>query len=707
MTRVLSAVALLACSPGAAWTSETDSPAATTLQEEVVVTANRVEQKPGDVAGNVTIFTREEIARSAARTLDDFLRRVPGFSLFRRSSSLVAHPTSQGVSLRGISPSGVSRALVLVDGVPANDSFGGWVSWSRIPLERVERIEILRGGGSNLWGSAALGGVINIVTRGVAENEMVITANAGTGSDVELDLFGGRSSGRVGWSLEGNYFHTDGYEIVREDQRGAIDIEAFSEHLHLHPALRYVVSPRGLLTVQADYFAEDRGNGTPFTHNGIRAARFDATAEFTTKRGSDWRITLFTNDQTFDSTFSSQATDRSSETPALDQFAVDSTDVGVSTQWTRRVAGKHLLTAGADLRWIDGETNENFLWDGSAFLRRRQAGGEQQLAGIFLQDLMTGSSGLQLEISGRIDYWKNTDGFRQETVQADGMVLRADSFRTRDASTLSPKIAVLYRPADHLTLRGSLYRSFRAPTINELYRPFRVRNDITEANAGLDPETLTGVEIGFDYRSGRRLHGRLTTFWNRVEDAIANITIAEALTAGVIAPCGFVPAGGACRQRQNLGETRIIGVEAEAGVRPNDLWDISLGYLYSDGEIIDAPTRPDLEGRRIAQVPKHQLSLALTFDDPRTFGARVQVRYLGDQFEDDRNTRELGDYTVVDLSFWKSFDSGLNFFVGVENLLDERYTVGKSGDGLTTIGAPRRIHAGVRVGLGRPSSRID
>ena len=671
------------------------------------MTANRVEQKPGDVAGYVTVFTRREIARSAARTLDDFLRQVPGFSLFRRSSSLVAHPTSQGVSLRGIAPSGVSRTLVLVDGVPANDPFGGWVSWSRIPLERIERIEIVRGGGSSLWGSAALGGVINIVTRGVAEGEMSVTANAGTGNEAELDLYGGRSSGGLGWSLEGNYFRTDGYEIVREDQRGAIDIEAFSEHLRLSPALRYIISPRSLLTLRAEYFTEDRGNGTPLTGNGLRAARFDAAADLTTRRGSDWRITLFSNDQTFDSTFSSQATDRSGETPALDQFAVDSTDIGIGVQWTRRVADKHLLTAGSDLRWIDGETKENFFWDGATFLRKREAGGEQQLAGIFFQALIAGASRFHVEIGGRVDYWKNDDGFRLETVRADGTILRSDSFDTRDATTLSPKIALLYRPADSLTLRGSLYRSFRAPTINELYRPFRVRNDITDANAGLDPEILSGVEVGVDYRPGRRFHGRLTAFGNRLDDAIANVTIADALVDGVIPPCGFVPAGGSCRQRQNLGETRILGVEAEAGFRPNGLWEVSIGYLHSDGEIIEAPAQPDLEGKRIAQVPTHQLSLALTFDDPRRFGTRVQARYLGDQFEDDRNIRELDDYTIVDLSFWKSLNPGLDLFAGVENLLDESYEVGKSGDGLITIGAPRRIHAGVRVRLGRPGTAVD
>ena len=133
--------------------------------EPVVVTATRTEQRLGETPASVTVLTREDIGRTAAQSLDDLLRQVPGFSLFRRSSSLVSHPTTQGVSLRGIGPSGASRALVLLDGIPINDPFGGWVYWDRVPLQSVEQVEVVRGGGASVWGNYALGGVINIITR--------------------------------------------------------------------------------------------------------------------------------------------------------------------------------------------------------------------------------------------------------------------------------------------------------------------------------------------------------------------------------------------------------------------------------------------------------------------------------------------------------------------------------------------------------------
>ena len=672
-----------------------DPPIESALREEIVVMVNRVDQRIDDVAGNVTVFTREDIDQSAAQTLDDFLRQVPGFSLFRRSSSIVAHPTSQGISLRGISPSGVSRTLVLVDGVPVNDPFGGWVYWSRIPLESIEQIEILRGGGSNVWGNYALGGVVNITTRGVEKKQVAAAVELGNQKDVEADAFASRHYERVGWSFAGNYFQTEGYEIVREDQRGPIDIEAFSEHLKLNARLEYDLASQGRLFFQGTYFNEDRGNGTPLTNNGSDAVGFTAGSDFKTGGGSDWRITLFARDQSFNSTFSAQAADRQSENPALDQFAVDSTDVGGSAQWSRLLTGKHLLTAGFDARWIDGQTNENFFWDGQAFLRLRQAGGKQQLAGVFVQDLFTITDSLQLTFSGRFDVWENTDGFRLETVRADGSVLGSDTFADREDSAFSPKLAALYKATDHVSIRGSLYQSFRAPTINELYRPFRVRNDITAANAELESETLTGAEVGFEYSSSHTM-ARATAFWNEVDTPIANVTVGNAATDGVIIPCGFVPMGGSCRQRQNLGETRIVGIEAEIEVPFARFWDVSASYLYSDGEVIDAPAQPALEGKRIAQVPEDQLVLGLVYDNPRLFGAHLQARYVGAQYEDDLNDRSLDSYYAVDLSVWKRLKGNVDVFLGVENLFDETYEVGKTGTGLVTIGAPFRVHAGVR-----------
>ncbi|HEV7843458.1 MAG TPA: TonB-dependent receptor plug domain-containing protein, partial [Pyrinomonadaceae bacterium] len=122
------------------------------LSEAVTVTATRTETRLNDVAGSMVLLSSQDIAITAAATIDDALRQVPGFTLFRRTGSRAANPTTQGVSLRGIGASGASRALVLADGIPLNDPFGGWVYWGRVPREAIERVEVLRGGASSLYG---------------------------------------------------------------------------------------------------------------------------------------------------------------------------------------------------------------------------------------------------------------------------------------------------------------------------------------------------------------------------------------------------------------------------------------------------------------------------------------------------------------------------------------------------------------------------
>ena len=131
----------------------------------VTVTPARTDLVTGGLPTSVTVVDRTQLDSSPAVTADDVLRQVPSFSLFRRTSSLSSHPTAQGVSLRGIGPSGVSRTLVLLDGVPFNDPFGGWVYWTRVPMIGVNRIEIVEDTSSSLYGNYAMGGVINIVSE--------------------------------------------------------------------------------------------------------------------------------------------------------------------------------------------------------------------------------------------------------------------------------------------------------------------------------------------------------------------------------------------------------------------------------------------------------------------------------------------------------------------------------------------------------------
>jgi outer membrane cobalamin receptor len=677
---------LLALVVWAAWPAPGSGQTADTPPrlEPVVVTPSRLEQQAGEAPASVTVISADDIKASPYVTVDDLLRQVPSFSLFRRSSSLVGHPTTQGVSLRGVGPSGASRALVLVDGIPLNDPFGGWVPWSRVPLLGVEQIEVVRGGGSALWGNGALGGVINVITRRPTERKAILDASFGNHDTRNFDLLVHETLGPWRLGLEGNYFETAGYDVVLRQQRGAIDIPADSRHTVFNGRLEYVPSGNLSFFLGGTYFDEDRHNGTRLQVNDTRSGSIATGGTLRAPDGSEWKASLFAQTQEFHSTFSTQAADRQSETLALDQRS-PSDSIGATLSWSRRF-GDHLLLSGVDLRWARGETDER-VFNNNVFLRTRTAGGDQVFAGFYVQDVWTLGRRVELVGSVRADYWRSYDGFRRDTPPPAGVPGR-QSFATVDYVIPSPRLAALVNLGPSTDLEASVYQGFRVPTLNEQYRLFRVRNDVTTANAGLRPERMTGGELGLRQRWAP-VDVRVTGFWNEVSDQILNVTLA--------APLPDCPAGTTCRQRQNVELTRIRGVETEIEVRPWPGWRVLLGHVYSDARVVDATRQPALQGKRLAQVPANVVTLGVRWDNPAWVNVAANVRWVGRQFEDDLNTLPLNPYTVVDLQLSRPVARWADVYLAFENLLGETYAVQRTSDGIVTTGSPRLVRGGFRV----------
>ncbi len=664
-----------------------------TALDEVVVTADRVAQPASSVAAHVTVLDRDAVAVAPSLAVDDFLRQVPGFQLFRRSSSLVSNPTAQGVSLRGLGASGASRALVLLDGVPLNDPFGGWIPWSRVPLDAIEQAEIVRGPPAAPWGNYAMGGVINLITRRpVAERQVELVGEAGTRGTARGGAWvGGRRAPLVA-SLRGEWLGFGGFPVVRDDQRGPIDVDAGSRHGVLDGRVEWSPAP-GLDThLHTNLFSEWRDNGTPLTDNATRAADVDAGARLAAPGGSEWTVLAFTKLSDFESRFSTQALDRSSELPAADQFDVPAVAAGGALTWTRPVGAGHRLAAGLDGLWLDAENREDGRFLGGAYTRRRTAGARQLVGGGWGQATLAPLPSLRVTAGLRLDGWRAYDGFRRERALDGGRPLRADPLPANHAVVASPSLALRWALDHGLALRAGAYRGFRAPTVNELVRGFRVRNDVTEPNPALDPERLYGGEVGIE-RRGARWDAQLTAYWDVVQDPIANVTVGRG--PGDVPPCGALGPGVVCRQRRNLGALRARGLEADAAVRVGRHGRLSAGVLWNDSLIVQGP--PGLAGQRTAQVPRVLASAGAAWEPPAGPRAAAQVRYVGQQFEDDLNRLSLGGYAVADVFLGWRLGERWEVFFRIENALDRVYPVGRSGDGLVTVGTPLLGHGGVRA----------
>jgi outer membrane receptor protein involved in Fe transport len=485
-------------------------------------------------------------------------------------------------------------------------------------------------------------------------------------------------------SIEGNFFNTEGYRTVDPSRRGSIDIPADSQHAVFNGRVEWVKSPDLSLFVSGHFFDEHRGNGTPLQFNATESGSWATGGRLRTDEGSEWTFQLFGQVQDFRSTFSTQASDRNSETPALDQ-AVPSASWGGSLQWNRRLAS-HLVSSGADFRRSQGETDEA-VFSPAGFLRNRVAGGEQVIGGVFIQDVFTPDSRWELVGGVRGDYGIAYDGFRRDTPPPAG-IPAGQSFPDLHRTAASPRLAALFHATPSTDLRASVYRGFRVPTMNELYRVFRVRNDVTVANAQLRPERLTGGELGVR-QQWTPVNTRLTAFWNEITDLVTNVTLS--------APLPDCPTGTTCRQRQNLDLARVRGIEAELEFRPAKSWRVLATYVFLDTRVAAASQQRSLEGLRLPQVPEHGITLAVRHENPAWVNAAVVTRYVGMQFEDDANTLPLGGYIVVDLLLSRPVARLGEIFLGVENLFNQAYAVGRTTDGITTVGAPFLIHGGIRV----------
>ena len=662
--------------------------------DSVTVTPTRTEQRLGDIPASTHVIDQEEIRHSPAVLADDVLRAIPTFSLFRRTSSLSAHPSAQGVSLRSIGPSGISRSLVLIDGVPFNEPFSGWVYWTRIPLESVDRIEVIDGASSSIWGNYALGGVINVVTSRPKPKTVEFRTQAGTRETWKADFFGSQTFDKFGVSLEGSFFDTGGFEQVIAEERGIIDTKAKVNYENVMFKADYSPNDRTSTFLRLGYFQEERDNAKVTTidpptpeANDSQWKTFSAGVRASLPDQSDLQASVFLDYTRFNSNFLAVPTPRSVARVSTIQH-VPTDAVGGMVQWSKLISTRYVVSAGTDFRRIKGASEEQGIsTNGLTPATVRDGRGNQITSGTFLQVQYLPIPKLSLTASGRVDHWRNYDAHYIETTLATGLPAPRNlgDLPDKDETVFNPKFAALYHVSDKVTTWGSIGKGFRAPTLNELYRNFSVGQLLTLGNAELGPERLLGGELGVSLAPTEDLSVRTTWFDNRMKDPIATIT----LTAGTLA------------QRKNIGRTRIRGIQTDVDYRFGQHWKASAGYVFNRARITENSTDTSLVGKFLQQVPENRGSLSVSYAHPRYADVRLSALFVGHQFDDDQNVKAktgeepgLPAYGVVDLSALRALGRNLDVFFTVQNMFDKEYWVQLQP---TTIAAPRLVNAGLRV----------
>lgn len=657
------------------------SPAA--VQQSLDVTATRTSILPTGVDNvesqpDAVVVSDKQLEQWGPLTTDDKLRQVPGFSLLRRSGSQTANPTSQGVSLRGLGASGASRALVLVDGVPINDPFGGWIYWARVPQASLSEVQIVPGGVSALYGNDALGGVVNMETKPAVETDADIEGSWGN----ENSPFGsGWGAVRMGqWSLSGSGegYRTNGYIDVPQSVRGTVDTPVNVQYGSGNVKLERLFGDRGRAFLEGNLYGEDRQNGTPLQINDTTIRQLAFGTDYQSPSAGLFTLRLYGGTQSYQQTFSSVAANRDSES-LTDLQHVPVNQMGLIGQWSKQLASRFTMLAGLDGSYVQGVSLETTYFAGNPTAHLSN-GGTQEALGAFLEGIVQVTSRLSLTLAGREDLWSNYDA---TSIRIPTHGTPTDiAYPDRGQNAFDPRVSISYRLNDRVVLYASGYRSFRAPTLNELYRAFRVGNVQTLANAFLRAERFSGGEAGVRtsmLNNRVSIHG--SVFGGIVTDPVSNVTLST--TPSLIV-----------RMRENLGRTQSIGFELGTDMRITNRITLAAGYQFMDTTVASNPSNPALVGNIIPLVPENIFTFQGTWAAPAKIMVAIQGRAESNEFDDDQNLFPLGSMFVLSATVSRPLAKGFDVFFQGENLTNTVYNIGKTP--IPTIGQPILARVGFR-----------
>ncbi len=632
--------------------------------ESVVVTAYRSPLDSSGSPASTRVLDSQQLNQAAAPALDDKLRQIPGFELYRRSSSLVANPTTEGVSLRGLGSTAASRSLVVFDDVPLNDPYGSWIHWEELPELAVHSVEAVRGGASDLYGSSAIGGVISVIPMHPQATGLLLSLSGGSEGLLDDSLLATVKAGVWSGFVAGGAIATDGYTLVAPSLRGPVDQPS---NVHAQNALFEVERSSGgsgRVFLQGNVLNEIRHNGTFLQYNGTRLARGAS--------GVDWNhlsLRVFGGNERFRQTFSSIAANRSSE--RLTRFGFDPADeMGAQARWRQSLGDHALFVAGADTRDIRAADMET-LFTGAAGVLDTSA--HQRQTGAYTEALATPHN-WTLSAGGRIDHFSNFDPRQTPTP--------ATPLSTLSETVFDPRLGLVRRIAPWLALNATGFRAYRAPTENELYRTGQVGQQVTQPNPNLRSERATGWETGFQtdlHRYGSSL--RASYFWTQVNRPITALTLSTNLL-----------------KRENLGQIESSGISLDFAAQPASWISLIGGWQFANATVTKFPKEPALVGHWISEVPHNMASTQVRLSQRRIGLLSVQGRISGHEFDDDLNTLRLSSYFRLDAFAEHNVGQHVTLFASGENLLDRSIQVGRTP--LLTLESPRLARLGMRIAFG-------
>ena len=665
------------------------------LVPPVVVTATRTERSVTDLPVSATVVTRKDVSDAPIVGTDDLMQQIPSVQL-PYMDSFSQHPTANFMGMRGL---GQPRALVLIDGVPLNDPFFGYVQWNMVPKETIERIEVVRGGSSSLWGNYAMGGVINVITKNAQPTQFGQSLMGGSYGTIRSNSYGSYRTidNHFGISANVNYQQTDGYIPQEPNQRGATDIPASNANTNLQFKSDYT-SPDFKWYARGNLYNSTENTGQSLSDNLQDTLIFNTGATWKLTQQEDLQAAFFYWQQNFTTNNPSNINccngpiDRNSVFLSnLHQTPV--TSVGGYTQYERRFNETfRSAQVGVDLRWVQGTDNSQLYSAPGASPTTLNGSGKQLFAGLFGQTSIVPMPKLELLPSVRMDYYENYAGNMQTS--GPGTSLTTTNFSPTSNIQVNPKLATRYQITEPLAIRAAVYRAFRAPTLDNLYRNFQSPGFNLVSNPFLAPETMVGGDAGLELNVSR-FQGQLNLFWSDVKHAITSLPVP----------------GTQFFQIENAGTIQSRGVELMGEVQLWQDWSALFGFVYTDSKLISTSASSFQQingsffvGSRTPGVPMYFETVSLRYRKPEGLDFVIRMRANQYIFAIQDGFSRLSDQLIFDVNASYPIRKNISVFLIGTNITNEQYQASFTGSPIfgsnNTIGAPVMVFGGVSFTLG-------
>lgn len=690
--------------------------------KSVTVSATRSGTPLDEIPLNTTILTKEALEVSPDQTIDQVLKNVPGVIL-NDTPYYQKDPTGQSINVRGL---GNARTLVLIDGLPANDAFYGTVQWNLVPMSAIDSVEFIRGGVSSLWGNYGMGGVINIKTKTPVNSQQDASASIGAFGTYNLaaskDII---ASDALQLRVSADYFNTNGYQNIstlapaaaNSIKNGQGDAASHNSNVRLQGYFKPTQDSNGFFRV-GYHTMSDLSSGYSFATNLMQET--DVAVGATTRLADRAKVDVnfFYENTNFNkqngSTTTGKSNGISAGTPYINATYKDPySTVGASAQYTKELTGMiDQYLVGVDARNVAGSNLTNNLNNNGTVAAVNYGQGSQTFLGLMGQlKSKTTSIPLETTLAARVDQWSSQTP-TSYNAGINGANPQYQNIPNQSKTQLSPTLGFLYKATSNWDLRTAAYQAFHAPGLNNTLRSYGSSSGYSFANPNLSPETMTGYELGTDYR-WKGGFAQLTAFNNYIQNAVATYSLSSKSASDVALAkslCGAT--GNPLTGSGNVGicnSTNISyytnnqnllsqGLEFQFHHDINSKWATDANYAFTSTKLTMSATS-DPTGKQVGGVPQNILGGGLTYYPIPRASLTATVRYVGSSWLNTANTLPVASYAVVGLRANYEFDKNTTIYASAVNLLNRQYNTFGTGGSNTSyvVGSPQAISIGARI----------